>query len=586
MLFSHNSAYGADMTAAIPFPDSKPPISKKRIENLKQDKNAVNTKGLLKNKTDQPLNNYQLRLYREIFKAQAKGNWRDANIYIRKIDNPVLIGHVLIQRYQHPGYKTSQNEYIEWMRNFKDHPQSKIVDQILRTGRSTYQTRVNGTLEELRYFSRGSKYISDKYKSGERYELNLVRKMLAEYLSDGKVSAALNAFETHKVQAYIDPIDKSQILAEIASYYLYLGHPKQARATSLKALKASDKAPLAGWVMGLASYINGDMATAAKYFTVASNAPYASPWMTSAAAYWAGRAYMKDKNFPEVTPMLTKAVQNQRTFYGLLATKTKGYGFDFNWTMPTLDVDHKRLMLKNKVGARILALAETGQLALAEDELFALPVKDDPALAEAALAVAHHYNLAAYALRFSSSMNNPAGGYYDSGLFPISSWTKDRKYKDQALLNAFIRQESKFRIGAKNPTGATGLMQVMPATAAYITKDDVYKTIKGQKILSNPAKNIDIGSAYLEHLLELKTVDNDLFSLAIAYNAGPGNLSRWKKAIGSDDPLLFIELIPSSETRAFVERIMTNYWIYQMQMGIEPYTLQAVAEGRWPKLDN
>ena len=76
-----------------------------------------------------------------------------------------------------------------------------------------------------------------------------------------------------------------------------------------------------------------------------------------------------------------------------------------------------------------------------------------------------------------------------------------------------------------------------------------------------------------------------MFSLAIAYNAGPGKLSRWKKEIAIKDPLLFIELIPSSETRAFVERVLTNYWIYQMQMGIEPTTLLKVAEGHWPVAD-
>jgi len=62
-------------------------------------------------------------------------------------------------------------------------------------------------------------------------------------------------------------------------------------------------------------------------------------------------------------------------------------------------------------------------------------------------------------------------------------------------------------------------------------------------------------------------------------------LRKWKNDLKIDDPLLFIELIPASETRAFVERVLTNYWAYQMQMGIEPKTLMAVAQGNWPKLD-
>lgn len=546
---------------------------------------SVNVKALLEKRTDKPLNNYEIGIYKEIFAAQAEGNWKEADRNIAKIDNPVLLGHVLIQRYLHPKYKTEMSEYRDWQRRFRDHPQSVRVDRILGTNRSTYQSRANGTLEELRYFSRGSKYISEKYSGNQRYHVNEMRKIIHSELANGRVTNALHSFETDAVQGYIDPIDKAQILAEIAAHYLYLESPKQAKSTALKALKASEQAPLAGWVMGLSLWIEGDMAGAAKYFTIASEAPYASPWMTSAAAYWASRAFMKAKMYKEVTPALTRAVEYQRTFYGLLATKTKGYGYDFNWTMPELSAKQQDVLLKHPVGARVLALTQIGQLSLAEDELFNLPIKDNPELSEAALAAAHKYNLAGYAMRFSLSNENPAGGYYDSGLYPVSSWTKDDKYSDQALLNAFIRQESRFRALAHNNTGATGLMQVMPATAAYITEDDRYNSAAGRKLLENPRTNVDIGAAYLDHLLDLKVVKNDLFSLTMAYNAGPGKLSRWKREIATKDPLLFIELIPSSETRAFVERVATNYWIYQMQMGIEPETLLNVAEGHWPVID-
>ena len=67
--------------------------------------------------------------------------------------------------------------------------------------------------------------------------------------------------------------------------------------------------------------------------------------------------------------------------------------------------------------------------------------------------------------------------------------------------------------------------------------------------------------------------------MMIAYNAGPGNLVRWKAGLKDvDDPLLFIESIPSPETRAFVERVMVNYWIYRIRMGQETPSLDAVAD--------
>jgi soluble lytic murein transglycosylase-like protein len=71
--------------------------------------------------------------------------------------------------------------------------------------------------------------------------------------------------------------------------------------------------------------------------------------------------------------------------------------------------------------------------------------------------------------------------------------------------------------------------------------------------------------------------------MAAAYNAGPGNLAKWKKSIrGSEDPLLFIESMPSRETRNFVERVIGAYWVYQARLGQPQRSLEAVANGAWP----
>ncbi len=414
------------------------------------------------------------------------------------------------------------------MINKIDHP--ILIDfvyaQKLGTPLPQKSSQIQGTLSELRYFSKGSKYISEKYNSGQRYELRLVRQEVTRYLDRSAVSAALSYFNNHRVQSYIDPIDKSQILADMASRYLYLKRPERAYKTAMKAFKASDQAPLAGWVLGLSAWMNGDMVEATKYFTAAANAPYASPWMTAAASYWGARAATRAKLFKEVSPLLAKAVRNQRTFYGLIATKALGYGYDFNWTMPDYTSQHRDRLYSHPVGAQVVALTKIGQLQSAEELLFTLPVKTNPQMAEAAIAFAHHNNLAGYAMRHSLAIENRAGGFYDAGLFPISSWTN--RVQNKALANAFIRQESRFRINAKNGTGATGLMQIMPNTAAFITNDGRYKAKDGQARLLNPRTNVKIGAQYLDHLLGLEAVNEDLFGLAIAYNAGPGKIRRWK----------------------------------------------------------
>src|SRR5690606_25207574 len=74
-----------------------------------------------------------------------------------------------------------------------------------------------------------------------------------------------------------------------------------------------------------------------------------------------------------------------------------------------------------------------------------------------------------------------------------------------------------------------------------------------------------------------------LFKIAIAYNAGIGNLRKWEKSVRFDeDPLLFIESIPMRETRIYVERVLANFWIYRERLSQPTPALDAVVAGEWP----
>ena len=78
-------------------------------------------------------------------------------------------------------------------------------------------------------------------------------------------------------------------------------------------------------------------------------------------------------------------------------------------------------------------------------------------------------------------------------------------------------------------------------------------------------------------------MNKDLFKLATAYNGGPGNLAKWQADMDHrDDPLLFIESLPSRETRFFAERILANLWIYRARLGQKAPSLAALAGGTWP----
>ena len=127
-------------------------------------------------------------------------------------------------------------------------------------------------------------------------------------------------------------------------------------------------------------------------------------------------------------------------------------------------------------------------------------------------------------------------------------------------------------------------MQLMPTTANYVSGKDIYHQASGQYQLRDPSTNLEIGQSYIQNLLNHRAVGQDLLSLAVAYNAGPGNLSKWKaERAHIEDPLLFIETIPYHETRAFVERVLSNYWIYRMRFGQDTPSLDDVAKGKWAR---
>jgi peptidoglycan lytic transglycosylase len=121
---------------------------------------------------------------------------------------------------------------------------------------------------------------------------------------------------------------------------------------------------------------------------------------------------------------------------------------------------------------------------------------------------------------------------------------------DPALLAAVIYQESKFRAGAKSSSGAIGLMQLTPATARGIairTHGSAFKT----KDLYNPEINIRYGSWYLDNLF--RKYGSERLVLA-AYNAGQGNVDRWR---ANGQPIQF------AETKAYVSRVEDLKRIYR-----------------------
>ncbi len=133
---------------------------------------------------------------------------------------------------------------------------------------------------------------------------------------------------------------------------------------------------------------------------------------------------------------------------------------------------------------------------------------------------------------------------------------------DEAWVYGLIRQESRFMADAKSRVGATGLMQLMPATAKWAAKQVGLTGYTPQRT-GDVAINLALGSFYLRHVLD--GLGHPVLATA-AYNAGPGRARRWQSSQALEGAI-YAESIPFNETRDYVKKVMANAWFYAHQAG-------------------
>ena len=126
----------------------------------------------------------------------------------------------------------------------------------------------------------------------------------------------------------------------------------------------------------------------------------------------------------------------------------------------------------------------------------------------------------------------------------------------------------------------------MPRTAKMVTKDRSIRGINKWK-LYDLKYNISVGQKLLLRLLEVENISDSLISILISWNAGPSRYEQWHKKIGKyNDPLLYIESIPSYETRWFVKKVLKNMWIYRDKLQQPKFSRKALVNNSWPKYKN
>jgi soluble lytic murein transglycosylase len=139
---------------------------------------------------------------------------------------------------------------------------------------------------------------------------------------------------------------------------------------------------------------------------------------------------------------------------------------------------------------------------------------------------------------------------------------------EPAFVYGLIRQESRFVTDARSSAGASGLMQLMPATARW-TARQIGLPLSGGAV-NDPDVNLRLGTAYLK--LVLDDFGGSPALATAAYNAGPGRPRRWREGAVLE-PAMWAESIPFGETRDYVKKVLSNAVYYSAMLGDAPLSL-------------
>jgi soluble lytic murein transglycosylase len=338
---------------------------------------------------------------------------------------------------------------------------------------------------------------------------------------------------------------------------------------------------LAGWI---ALRFLSDPHTALRHFVSLRGAATSSKSI-ALGEYWLGRTALALGDSASATIHFHGAAKYPQYFYGQLgrqALDARPAHLEVTSTPLPTDADIQSFLSRDAVRAIGVARA-TGLDGATPQFLLALSRKlTNPAEVVLLVELAKLTGDPQVALRLAKIAFNrdlPVGDYaLPIGVMPeFRSLLTDRV--DPALVHALSRQESEFNAAAKSPVGASGLMQLMPATARAVAK--AYKVQFSAAQLTNAAYNTQLGEAHLRALID--SYGGSYFLSLAAYNAGGGRVAEWMKAFGDPrdpevDPIDWIERIPFTETRQYVVKIMETLQLYRSRLSGPKQALQLVQD--------
>lgn len=333
---------------------------------------------------------------------------------------------------------------------------------------------------------------------------------------------------------------------------------------------------LAGWV---ALRFLKDENTALKHF-IKLQAGAQTRTDGARAAYWIGRSYAALGNKAKAKAAYRDAAQVPTVYYGQLAREELGLAgqpISISGGQPSAAaqarVDNDEVMRAFQI------VAETGRTRELNMFLWSLSARFKTS--DEMSAVARNISSAggpAIAVRLAK-LSGKKGVDIDYWGYPMTAlpdWRQIGPPVERALVYGLSRQESEFDPKAGSNVGAQGLMQLMPGTAKLIAKQYGIAYAPA-KLTGDPAYNVRLGSAHLGDLI--KEFNGSYILTLAAYNAGPGRSRDWVEEYGDPrsgtvDPIDWVEMIPFTETRNYVQKVMQNLHVYRSR--ISPKTMHGM----------
>lgn len=326
---------------------------------------------------------------------------------------------------------------------------------------------------------------------------------------------------------------------------------------------------LAGWIA--LQYLNDANRAFVHFQTL--EAGVTTPISKSRGAYWMGRAAEARGRADEARGYYRQASSYPTTFYGQLATSRLSSGTALLQlpAAPAPTAAQSGALAASDMVRAFELMNEAGEDSLARSFVIELAKTLPDATALAALAdLMVERDLPNLSVRVAKiaagrGISLPERSY-PTAVLP--AFTQVGKPVEPALVYGLSRQESEFNPRAISHAGARGLMQLMPRTARAVARQ-IGVPYRRARLTDDPSYNATLGSAHLSDLLD-DFAGSYIMTIA-AYNAGAHRVSQWVERYGDPrdpavDPIDWMENIPFTETRNYVQRVIENVQVYRARL--------------------